>query len=191
VPHRFARPGWVTERPGWQSGPVTKTRWTMLTRVGLVVLVLGLAAMWAYAFFGDPGVPGRMDDATFAAGAEPVCHAVQDRIRQLPPAHQTTTPDARAEVVDQATAYLETMVGDLRAQIPAAAPQHDMVSQWLDDWATYVKDRRAYTVELRTNPQVRFAVTLNERDQTQITKAIDHFAAVNTMASCATPDDVG
>jgi hypothetical protein len=180
----------VIDEPGWQSGAVTNTRRTILTRAGLVVLVVGLGAMWSYAFFGDPGVPGRMDDPTFATGAEPVCHAVQGRIEQLPPAHETTTPDARAEVVDQATAYLETMVGDLRSQTPAT-PQHEMVSGWLDDWATYIKDRRAYTVELRTNPQVRFAVTLDERDQTQITKAIDHFAAVNNMASCATPADVG
>jgi hypothetical protein len=169
-----------------------RSPWTIVGRVAVIGLVIGLVAMWVYAFWGSPDVPGRLSDTTFPTAAEPVCKATKDRIDALPKAF--TTPDAaqRADVVDRATTDLEAMVTELRAKValvPTSA-ERDMVNPWLDDWARYNQDRREYTVALRADPNTRFIVTQSERDKTQITGALDRFAKINNMASCIIPDDL-
>ena len=194
-----------TTRPPRRQAPVppdegglADTRRTPLAivgRVAIVVMVLGITLMWIYAFFGKHDVPGRLADQSFPKVAQPICQATLDKIEALPKANETRTPSARADVVDQSSDYLDAMLADLRSKAPAAEPEHGIVTQWLDDWATYVKDRRDYTAQLRVDPNVRFAVTQSDRDKTQITKGIDHFADVNGeapnfMTACRVPDDL-
>jgi hypothetical protein len=168
-----------------------RTPLAILGRAAIVVMVLGIVLMWIYAFFGTHEVPGRLADKTFPTAAQPICQATLDKIEALPKANETPTPAQRADVVDQGTGYLDQMLADLRGKVPAAEPEHGIVTQWLDDWGTYVQDRRDYTAQLRVDATVRFAVTQSDRDKTQITKGIDHFADVNFMAACAVPDDLG
>ncbi len=159
----------------------------------MVIMVLGIVLMWVYAFSGNflgVDVPGRLQDKTFPTAAQPVCQAAVDKVNALPKAFETPDPQKRADVVDQASTYLEDMLAQLRAQVPAAQPQHDIVTQWLADWETYVHDRRDYTKQLRVDPMARFAVTQSDRDKTQITQGVDHFADVNAMPACMTPDDL-
>lgn len=162
----------------------------MVGRIAIVVMVLGLTLMWIYALWGHPDVPGRLDDTTFPTAAQPICEATVKQIDALPKAHETRDPASRAAVVDQATTDLELMLDQLTAVVPTEQPTRDMVTQWLADWRTYTADRRAYTAQLRTDPTTRFAVTQSDRDNVQITGAVDRFAKVNNMAACATPLDV-
>jgi hypothetical protein len=161
----------------------------IISRFLIVGLVLALAAMWAYAFFGDIPVPGRLDDRTFPAAAEPICARGRAGLDTLPRAFEATDASARADVVDRATTMLEAMVADLRPVVPAGA-DHDRLDQWLDDWDTYNRDRRDYSARLRQDPTARFWLTQSDRDKRQINEALDNFAKVNAMASCATPEDV-
>jgi len=180
--------------PPSDEGGLEDTRRTPLAIVGRVVIVsmlLGIALMWIYAFFGKHDVPGRLADDTFPTAAQPICQKTIDKIDALPKANETPTPAARADVVDQGTGYLAEMLVDLRARRPTLEPESSSVVQWLDDWDTYVQDRRDYTAQLRVDPTVRFAVTQSDRDKTQITKGIDHFADVNFMVACRVPDDLG
>ena len=175
------------------EGGLADTRRTPLAivgRIAIVVMVLGIALMWIYAFFGKHDVPGRLADKTFPTAAAPICQATLDKIEALPKANETRTPAQRADVVDQSSGYLDAMLADLRTKVPANEPEHGIVTQWLDDWTTYVQDRRDYTAQLRVDPNVRFAVTQSDRDKTQITKGIDHFADVNFMLACSVPDDL-
>jgi hypothetical protein len=171
-----------------------RSPWTLVGRVAVIVLALSLAAMWIFAFFGDHGVPGRLEDPVFPALAQPVCEATQDRIDQLPRADQTPTAAGRADVVDQATDDLDAMLVELRGLVPArtAATEHevDAVTQWIDDWQIYVQDRRDYTAQLRVDPMTRFAVTQSDRDKRQVTSALDRFAEINGMGACTIPDDL-
>lgn len=166
--------------------------WTIIGRIAIVVMVVGLVAMWAYAFLGHPDVPGQLADPAFAKAAEPICKATKDQIDTLPKAFATPDAAQRAGVVDQATGELEQMVRDLRAKLDlASAPgDRDKVVPWLDDWDRYNLDRREYTVALRADPSTRFIVTQSERDKVQITGALDRFAKINNMASCIIPDDL-
>lgn len=167
-----------------------RSRWTVVGRTAVVVLALGLTVMWIYAFFGDHGVPGRLENPTFPALAQPVCEATQVRIDELPRADQTPTADGRADVVDQASDELDAMIGQLRGLVPAGMPETEAETQWLDDWAVYVQDRRDYTAQLRVDPMTRFAVTQSDRDKRQVTSALDRFAEINGMPACTIPDDL-
>ena len=161
-------------------------------RVAVIALVVGLVAMWAYAFWGHPDVPGQLTSTAFPQAAEPLCKATKAQIDTLPKAFVTRDAAQRAEVVDQATADLERLVTDLRAkaELAPAGAERDMVNQWLDDWSRYNQDRREYTAALRIDPSTRFAVTQSDRDKTQITGAMDRFANINSMSSCVIPDDL-
>ena len=162
----------------------------LLGRIAVLVLVLGLIAMWVFALWFPHDVPGRLADPAFPNAAQPICQATMDRINALPKSIETPEASARADVVDRGTVEIERMVTELRSVLPAAQPERDIASRWIDDYATYASDRRDYTRQLRTDPTTRFAVTQSDRDNKQITYAIDHFAQVNPMPACVTPGDV-
>jgi hypothetical protein len=168
-------------------------RWTASTIIGrlaVVSVVLGLTGMWIYALWGYSGVPGKMEDLSFSRTANPICQQTRDSIDTLPKAHTTPDHNVRAGVVDQATDQLTTMVDELERHVPAGQPEHDMIVAWLGDWRTYLNDRREYSVELRKDPMTRFAVTQSDRDKSQVTGALDRFARINEMAACKIPDDL-
>jgi len=187
-----ARPGprvdLAPEEPDLEDNRRSPLR--LFGRIAVVVLVLSLVLMWNYALWFPKDVPWRCAATTFPTAAQPICQAAQDRIKALPISIDTPEAARRADVVDQGTAEVERMIRELRAIVPTAAPQRDIVTQWIDDYATYANDRREYTQELRADPTTRFAVTQSDRDKKQITHAIDHFAQVNPMPACVTPGDV-
>ncbi|HRW42779.1 MAG TPA: hypothetical protein P5193_14600 [Microthrixaceae bacterium] len=63
------------------------------------------------------------------------------------------------------------------------------IQQWVEDWNTYIGDRDDYADQLRDDPDTRFTESL--KSNRQISRAIDAFAMVNRMDSCAVPGDVG
>jgi len=167
-----------------------RSRWTVIGRGAVVAVIVGLTAMWIYAFFVDHGVPGRLENPVFPALADPVCQATQAEIDLLPRADQTPLAGERANVVDRGSDELDAMLDELRLLVPANRPETEAVTQWIEDWQIYVEDRRKYTVQLREDPMVRFAVTQSERDNRQVTRALDRFATINNMDACAIPDDL-
>jgi hypothetical protein len=176
--------------PATDDDTEPRSRWTLVGRAAVVVLAVGLIAMWTYAFLGDHGVPGRLENPVFPARAEPVCAATQARIDALPRANQTPTAGERADVVDAASDELDAMLVELRGLVPVGAAETEPETQWIEDWQIYVHDRRDYTAQLRVDPMTRFAVTQSERDKRQVTSALDRFAEINGMPSCVVPDDL-
>jgi hypothetical protein len=167
-----------------------RSPWRRVSQVVILLGLVGIVVMWFYAFFGEVPAPARLDDRTFPTAAEPICARARAGLDRLPRAFESRTAPERADVVDQGTALLTTMVGELRAAVPAAQPHRDRLNAWLDDWDVYLRDRRDYTSRLRTDPMAKFYVTQSERDRRQINSSLDNFAKVNAMASCATPEDV-
>lgn len=176
--------------PATDDDTEPRSRWTVVGRVAVVVLAISLTAMWIFAFFGDHGVPGRLENPSFPAVAEPVCAAAHARIELLPLPNQTPTAGERADVVDQASDELDAMLVQLRALVPQGVAETEAETQWIEDWQVYVQDRRDYTAQLRVDPMTRFAVTQSDRDRRQVTSALDRFATINGMPSCVIPDDV-
>ncbi len=158
-------------------------------RVTILVILVGVAALWGYALTRQPQPPpDRLDDTAWSERAEEVCASNADARDALPQAFQTDDPLERADVVEQANAELDTMLATLRADLPASERDRSMLDEWLGDWSVYVQNRRDFVERLRSEGDARIFVT--EKDGRQITVAIDRFAEVNHMASCRTPKDI-
>ena len=147
--------------------------------------------MWIYAFSGlarkDP--PDLLDDPAFSRTAETTCATAVDALDQLPNAIDEPTPQSRAQTVAEANRILDQMVVSLRRQAPTRADRDsDITGRWLDDWDTYLSDRRAYVQALRGGSEE--APVFTARGGRSISATIDNFAEVNDMASCATPLDL-
>ena len=56
--------------PHCANAPSISERQEADGRVGVVALTLGLVAMWIYDFFGDHGVPGRLENPVVPVLAE-------------------------------------------------------------------------------------------------------------------------
>jgi hypothetical protein len=185
------------EDPPEATGPGGRRRLGLWLGGLVVVTMLG---MWAYIFVYHASgawrseTPGRMDDASYGASAELACQAAQRRTAALPEAFEAATAAERADVVAAVNTELAVLVDELDALevTPGAegsAADRTMADEWVADWRTYL-DRRDYVERLRDDPRARFYVTQSDRDEVQITEAIDRFAAVNQMPSCITPDDL-
>lgn len=174
--------GRTAERPRRRFG------WGTL---GVLVVVLGLGAMWAYAFFGTPPAPGRIEGSTFPTEAERICAAAKADLERVPRSITVKTSAERAALVDQGTDVLDRMLDQLAAAAPTQEPGATIAREWIQDWRTYDANRRDYAQRLRTDPNARFYVSQSTRDSAQITAAVDRLARVNGMEACKVPDDVG
>lgn len=166
-------------------------RWTT-GRLLATLAVVGMVAMWGYVIYlalgpGRQDPPDRLDDPGFGAAAQIRCSAALDAVDDLPDAIQATDPLDRADVVEQANDELTAMVDDL-TQLAPSGEDGELVAKWLADWRTYLVDRADYVDALRTEEDPRLLVST--RDNDQITKFIDAFAADNDMPACGTPIDV-
>jgi hypothetical protein len=156
------------------------------------VFVLVNLAVWTYALWGPrhPS-PGTMDSFAFGEAAEPLCARAVATIDALPPAHLTTDPAERADVIDEANVALEEQLESLEplvALTPDGSEDRRRVTEWLGDWRTYLDDREVYPVELRADRDARFRETAKDDDQ--ISQALTYFAQKNEMPSCAPPGDL-
>ena len=161
-------------------------------RVLAIGVGIAIAALWVYALWGptkkDP--PGLLADKSLAVQAQAICTDAANHLAALPPAFESRGNTARAEVIAEATADLDTMLVRLRQIAPAADTGNDgrMLQEWLGDWQTYLTDRQNYVNALADDPKARLLVS--EKDKRQITEPIDFFAKYNEMENCMTPGDL-
>jgi hypothetical protein len=166
------------------------------SRIALVATLVAVALLlggWIYVLFlYDPGLLiDELADKRFPTEAEQVCAAAKAELEQLPRAELATSPDQRADVVEQSNVILANMLADLRPLTPTT-PERDAeaVPEWLDDWATYLGNRERYVENLRVDDEARFLESTKGSDTKGITRAINGFAQVNRMDSCTTPADL-
>ncbi len=159
--------------------------------LGLLVAAASMG-VWIYAlFFYDPGLMiDQLADRTFPRKAEQICATARKQIATLPTADQTKDPVDRADTVDRANDYLRDMTGALSPLVPEGQGRITTgIHEWIADWNTYIADRQEYADALRKDPSTRFSET--RKGNRQISLAINAFAQVNRMESCAVPGDVG
>lgn len=156
-----------------------------------ILVVAAIVLMWLYIFTGaaadDP--PDQLNDTEYALDAEPRCALAVEALDALPSAGEAETATDRAAVLDDANDVLEAMVDDLAALDVDNDRDRELVGLWIEDWRTYLEDRREYAQELRVDVDAELLVTA--REGRQITLTIDRFASkvVNDMESCMTPLD--
>jgi len=175
-----------------QSSQSTQTRsshWPSRVFVGAVVCFT--AVLWFAAFnkWGTSDVPGRLQSSQqFVDDANARCKAAVELIDSGRPASSATSPADRASILDSSNGVLLAMLADLRQFRAGSLTDQDTVDQWLDDWQEYIRLRQAYADKLRDGQDARFTVV--RADARSLDARIDAFSSVNSIFSCATPDDV-
>ena len=159
---------------------------------------------WAFSPWARTENPGRLDDRDFAAWADQRCEQAHAAIDGLPTARQAQSHAERAEQVDRGTAFVESLVADLRRSagdtLSAVSesngpPDVELAQAWLDDWDTYIADRRDHAARLRAadedtpDRELRFLL-VDMTEGSTYTERMDGFARLNDMDACQIPGDV-
>lgn len=167
-----------------------------LALIALGVLVVGITAMYTYAFFfATRKSPDRVPDRAWAASAEQICATDRQRIYALPPARSFRDIEPLAEalrqravVLDQANAILAEQLADLKALPVADAGTQKLIDQWLADYGVYLRDRQIHADELKAGKDTPFTETTYKGSP--MSNRMDAFARVNLMRSCQVPGDL-
>ena len=122
----------------------------------------------------------------------PSAHARPRPIDALPPAHLTTDPLERADVLDEANALLVAQVDELEALVPLTPPAARIGAGSTSGSPTGTPTSAtasAYPDALRADRDARFRET--EKAGDHISEALEGFAVKNSMPSCAPTGDLG
>jgi len=168
-----------------------------LALTGLAVLVVGISAMYTYAFFFASGKsPDKVPDRAWATAAEARCAGDRARIYALPPARtfrdvqpRTEAIRQRALVLDQANAMIGEELAAIRALPIADDTTRKLATQWLADYDVYLKDREDHALVLKQGKDAAFTETTYKGSP--MSNRMDAFARVNLMKSCQVPLDLG
>jgi len=174
----------------------TRTRETrsILTRT-LALIGFGVFAtfwIWALFFASKEGV-NRIEDRAWVESAQSICETAADERTAL--ANYTRLDEGgaelilqRAEIVDEATDTLERMLNSLEALPLTGEKGQAIIPLWIDEYRTYLGDRRNYTAQLRESGEnLPFYETAN---QIPISERLATFAADNEMPACKPPLDL-
>lgn len=171
-----------------------RTQLQRLGRLSILVACLLIGAMWVYAFvFASRESINRIYDDEWSARSQTRCEqaasertALQDMTRIDENDPQTLM--MRADLVDKATDSLERMVDAIEKDPPSTEKGVALVPKWIDDYRTYIQDRRDYANELRGGQLTTFSETLV--DDVPVSERIGKFARENEMRACQPPFDL-
>ena len=181
------------ETPPSSPTPARETR-SILTRT-LALIGFGVFAtfwIWALFFASKEGV-NRIEDRAWVESAQSICETAADERTAL--ANYTRLDEGgaelilqRAEIVDEATDTLERMLNSLEALPLTGEKGQAIIPLWIDEYRTYLADRRNYTAQLRESGEnLPFYETAN---QIPISERLATFAADNEMPACKPPLDL-
>ena len=167
----------------------------LFTRIALSVICGLIAAMWVYAFIFAPRESiNKIGDDAWKARSQAACmeaenqrFSMQDLSKMDP--KDVTALKKKADLVDRATDSLEAAINKIAKDVPSDAKGKAIVPAWIADYRTYIKDRRAFAVALRTaTRRPYFAET--EVEGVPISERIGKFARENDMKACQPPLDL-
>jgi len=181
------------ETPPSSPTPTRETR-SILART-LALIGFGVFAtfwIWALFFASKEGV-NRIEDRAWVESAQSICETAADERTAL--ANYTRLDEGgaelilqRAEIVDEATDTLERMLNSLEALPLMGEKGQAIIPLWIDEYRTYLVDRRNYTAQLRESGEnLPFYETAN---QIPISERLATFAADNEMPACKPPLDL-
>ena len=168
-------------------------KWARPTRLVVILLCLVLAVFWFYAFFiARHSKANAIADKEWTQFAETTCQQAEIKRNKL--ADFTRIGDSpeelakRADLVEQATDGLRSMLDTLETRSPNNEKGRAIVGLWIDEYRIHLDDRGEYVAELRNGKNVTFAETAVEG--VPISERLLTFAQENLMDTCAPPTDV-
>jgi len=166
----------------------------VISRIVALVGFSAFAAFWIWAlFFASKEGVNRIEDQAWLKKAQSICELAADERTAL--ANYTRLDEGgpelilqRADIVDEATDSLERMVNSLEALPLIGEKGRAIVPLWIDEYRTYLNDRRTYTTQLRASGEnLPFYETANK---IPISERLATFAADNEMPACKPPLDL-
>ena len=176
------------------SGPLELEKRSIIPRLLALVGFSAFGAFWIWAlFFASKEGVNRIEDQAWLERAQSICEQAADERTAL--ANYTRLDEGgpelilqRADIVDEATDSLERMVNSLEALPLAGEKGRAIVPMWIDEYRTYLGDRRNYTTQLRASGEnLPFYETANK---IPISERLATFAADNEMPACKPPLDL-
>ncbi|MEC7174740.1 MAG: hypothetical protein VXY65_09320 [Actinomycetota bacterium] len=181
------------ETPPSSPTPTRETR-SVLTRAIALVGFGVFATFWIWAlFFASKEGVNRVEDRAWVESAQSICETAADERTAL--ANYTRLDEGgaelirqRADIVDEATDTLERMLNSLEALPLTGEKGQAIIPLWIDEYRTYLGDRRNYAAQLRESGEnLPFYETAN---QIPISERLATFAADNEMPACKPPLDL-
>ena len=181
------------ETPLSSPTPARETR-SVLTRAIALIGFGVFATFWIWAlFFASKEGVNRIEDRAWVDSAQSICETAADERTAL--ANYTRLDEGgaelirqRADIVDEATDTLERMLNSLEALPLTGEKGQAIIPLWIDEYRTYLGDRRTYTEQLRESGEnLPFYETAN---QIPISERLATFAADNEMPACKPPLDL-
>jgi hypothetical protein len=168
-----------------------------VARVAIAASVLVVGGVWILAIFiVEKGPRDLFDDRAWAQQADAVCSRWMARIDGLPPARsfadvqpRSVAISQRADVGEEATDLLESMVAELRTLRSADAATTQLTDLWLGEYETYIDFRRQHIVKWRNGEDPRFVEPAVQGEP--LSRGMDGFAEANGMSACEVPGDFG
>ena len=181
------------ETPPSSPTPARETR-SVLTRAIALIGFGVFATFWIWAlFFASKEGVNRVEDRAWVESAQSICETAADERTAL--ANYTRLDEGgaelirqRADIVDEATDTLERMLNSLEALPLTGEKGQAIIPLWIDEYRTYLGDRRNYAAQLRESGEnLPFYETAN---QIPISERLATFAADNEMPACKPPLDL-
>ena len=181
------------ETPSSSPTPTRETR-SVLTRAIALIGFGVFATFWIWAlFFASKEGVNRIEDRAWVESAQSICETAADERTAL--ANYTRLDEGgaelirqRADIVDEATDTLERMLNSLEALPLTGEKGQAIIPLWIDEYRTYLGDRRNYAAQLRESGEnLPFYETAN---QIPISERLATFAADNEMPACKPPLDL-
>jgi hypothetical protein len=147
--------------------------------------IVVLIVFWIWAlFFASKESINKIEDREWAARAEEICVRTDTELRAL---DDLASPDlaVRADLVDESTDLLSSMLDDIVAVTPSDEKGQAIVPDWEADYRVLLEDRYRYADRLRGGENVAFTETAV--DGVPITERIEKFTLDNEMPTCAPP----
>lgn len=166
-----------------------------LTRIGLTIVCLPIAAMWVYAFgFASRESVNKIKDTEWQARAQAICLEAQNYRFSLEDLSEMDPTDSsamkkKADIVDKATDSLEAAITKIAEQNPTDAKGMAIVPDWIADYRIYIENRRQFADNLRTATR-RPYFSETEVEGVPISERIGKFARENDMRACQPPVDL-
>ena len=166
-----------------------------ITRI-FITLVCGLiGVMWVYAFVFAPRESfNKIGDTVWQSRAEAFCQVAEDQrfsmedLTAMDP-NDINALKQKADLVDRATDSLEHAINQIARLKPSDAKGQEIVPEWIADYRTYISDRRAFAVALRSAVRRPFFAE-SEIDGVPVSEKIAKFARENRMKTCQPPYDL-
>jgi hypothetical protein len=171
------------------GSPQPKTSGQKAVKALLVLVVMGLLAMWIYAFgFASEDAIAKVSDTSWSKRAGSICEQRTVKLKAMAAEARTVadgTPQALGTAVNNATDVVEASLNEVLAVQPSGIKDRELIAEFERLYRIYLEDRRSTTDKLLNGQLVELNETLE--NGAPVSKIIADFTSVNRMDSCQVP----